>query len=116
MAGNEYVVVQGQVQQFKDKPVIAEREVSGGTVRDFTIKTSPGQKLVRITLFGEFDSVDIAKGDFVSADGRYSVNESNGNTYYNLTASSLVVVPAVKKAAREVVNQNSTGGSEDFGF
>lgn len=115
MSGNEYVTVVGQVQQFKDQPVIKEREVSGGTVRDFTIKTSPGQKLVRITLFPEFDSVEIGKGDFISADGRYSVNESNGKTYYNLTASSLVVVPAVKKAAREVVNQQS-GGSEDFGF
>lgn len=115
MAGNEYVVIQGQVQQFKDKPVIAEREVSGGTVRDFTVKTSPGQKLVRVTLFPEFDDVEITKGAFISADGRYSVNESNGNTYYNLTASSLVVVPAVSKAPREVVNQQS-GGSEDPGF
>lgn len=110
MASNDYPVLHGTVQQFKDQPVIKEREASGQTVRDFTIKTTGG-KLVRVTLFPEWDDVKIVKGAGVTVEGRASTNESNGRTYYNITASNLVVTLPAKKREREVVNQSA----EDWG-
>lgn len=116
MADSQYVVVAGVVQQFKDKPVVTERPVSEQTVREFTIKAVGSQKLVRITLFPEFEDVEIVKGASVVADGKYTVNENGGKTYYNLTATALSITPPIKRGEREVVNQSGGGSSEESPF
>ena len=110
MAASDYAVVSGTVQQFKDKPVVTEREVSNQTVRDFTIKSTGNQKLVRVTLFPEWEDVEIVKGASVMVEGRATTNERNGTTYYNITASSsLVVTPPARRKEREVVNKSGAG-------
>lgn len=120
---DEYVVASGVVQQFGDKPAVATREVNGQNVREFVIKAVGSQKLIRITLWPEWDSVEVGAGDGIIADGKYNVSEKNGTTYYGLTPARLSVSPAASKAPREVVNNGqqatqssggSTGGSSPF--
>lgn len=113
---SDYVVAAGIVQQFKDKPAVTEREVSSQTVREFTIKAVGSQKLIKVTLFPEFADVAIEKGTGVFVDGKYTVNTQGERTYYNLTATSIAVVPPVKKAQREVVNQGGGAADEESPF
>lgn len=111
LSDTQYVTVDGLIQQFGDKAAVTSRDINGQTVREFTIKANGSQKLVRITLWPEFDSVEVNAGDFVCVDGKYNVSEKDGRTFYNLTANKLAVVPGVQKAAREVVNQQGQQGS-----
>ena len=93
----EWKPVFGTVQHFPGKDVIAEREVGGQIVREFTVKSITTDKLVRVSAWPEYPEFDLVKGDFVCAEGPVQVNESGGNTYYNLTARSLVIMPALAK-------------------
>lgn len=60
--------------------------------------------LLRVTIWPDFGDVNLSKGDFIAADGKFDTQTKNGKTYYNLSASELVVIPGVKKVTEEVEN------------
>lgn len=110
MSESQYAVVFGTVQQFKDKPVLATREVSGQTLREFTIKSVTSGKLVRVSVWPEHAEFKVVKGQGVVIDGKASSNESNGTTFYNISATDVTLLPVpLGKAGREVVNGDSPG-------
>ena len=91
------------------------KEANGQTIREVTIKAVGSQKLIKITLWPEWDAVAVAKGDFVAADGKFSQNlgqapDGSPREYLGISASSLVVIPGAQKAERQVV-QSSGGAS-----
>lgn len=108
-----FAIATGVVQQFPEKPVIAERDLNGQTIREFTIKSSTSGKLVRVTLGEEFAGAKVAKGAFVTVDGSFRVQEKNGITYYNIWAKELTVTMPFAKAAREVVNATDDADVDD---
>lgn len=102
-----YETVRGQV-QFDPRT----REANGKTVTDIAVRDrgSDGQsKLVNITIWPEFLlSAPIKRGDFISADGSIEVRTFQGDdggtkTSIQLNPTSLVHVPQVPKAERQVV-------------
>lgn len=111
MAENVYLVAAGFVQKFPNKDAVVERDVNGGKVRDFTIKALGTQKLVRISVFlSDFPTFSVEDGDAVMAEGKYSASGDQGQ-FHNITAYKLAVNGvAIKKNAREVVNQG--GGQQ----
>jgi hypothetical protein len=105
-----YVVLGGIVQQFKKDgeltPVTRTNAVNNQNVSSFTVKTFPGQKLVSISLWSEFQHLvpSIVKGAFVAVEGKMREETKNGVTYYNVSASQISVVLPVSRVEREVVN------------
>lgn len=105
-----YVVLQGIVQQFKKgeewQPVLRTNQANGQNVSSFTIKTIPGQKLVGVSLWSEYEHVvpHVVKGMFVSLEGKMREETKNGTTYYNVTPSSLNMVAPVTRQERAVAN------------
>lgn len=69
MADKTYATVNGFV-QFEPK----ERDANGQNVRDIAIKPANGDpnKLIRVTLWPEFDHAPVEQGDAVMADGAFS--------------------------------------------
>lgn len=97
---SQYMVISGRV-AFEPE----EREAGGKNVRDITVKSTPKQTLVRLTVWPDIDASSIEKGDFVLAEGKYSISQgNNGKDYHNLSVSDIAVVKPLPKAEREVVN------------
>ena len=113
-----YADAAGFIQKFgTDKEAVTERDVNGGTVKDFTIKAIGSQKLIRVSVFDEFD-VEIPEDAFIAVEGVFTKREVNGVTYNNITASKLAVDGVTyRKAARNVVNRqdDAAGSSDDDG-
>lgn len=71
---------------------VNEREAAGQTVRDVVIQAvGSGGQNVKITVWPEFASAAIAKGDYVAAQGKFTSEKVGDKTYNNLSASSLYV-------------------------
>lgn len=94
MADNKqtYVTVVGFV-QFDPN----EREYDGGQLRDISVKP-PGDpdKLIRVTLWPEWEDVPVERGDFVAADGlfsrdTYQANDGTKKTSLQISAKKLNV-------------------------
>jgi hypothetical protein len=110
---NSYATVAGFVQKFGDKPAIEERDANGQTVRQFVVKAIGSQKLIRITLWPEFDSVEVEAGYYVVVDGKFQVTQgSSGGEFYSVSASTVFATPSAQKAEREVVNQPTQNASQ----
>lgn len=112
---DRYYVVAGTV-QFDPE----EREVSGSPVTDVVLKTIGSQKLVKVTLWSEFDIEGalgraIDRGDLVVADGKYTTSEGkNGKTYHNLSPFVLHVNGTrIEKQERDIVNDDVEDDDED---
>lgn len=91
-----------------------ERDVNGKKVIDVTVKSSPKQRLVRCTIWPDIDGSGIAKGDFVLAEGKYSVSTgNNGQEYHNLSVADIGVVKALPKADRAVANAAAPAADTD---
>lgn len=108
LADKTYATVAGFV-QFDPR----ERDVNNQTVTDIVVKAIGSQKLVRITVWPEFEVGEISKGDFVAADGVFTTSvgqTDDGSTreYLNLSASVLSVLPSVPKKERSVVSKGSS--------
>lgn len=108
-----YAVATGVVQQFPEREVVAERDLNGQIIREFTIKSATSGKLVRVTLGSEFAPIKVAKGSFVSVDGSFTVSEVKGITYYNIWAKELTITNPIAKSEREVLNKSATATSDD---
>lgn len=107
----DYATVAGFI-QFD----VNEREVNGQAVRDATVRAVGTQKLVKITVWSDFEEVPLSRGDFVVVDGKFSTNEGQTKdgtpiTYLNLSASNLVRIAPEERQRREVVNES--GGSSE---
>lgn len=109
MSNDKYAAIVGIVQHFPEKELVSEREVAGQTVREFTVKSIASGKLVRITLWPEFEDVDIQKGTTISADGKINVKDgNNGMKFYGLTPTTLCVIPPIAKTPREDAPDTTT--------
>jgi len=98
---------------------VNEREVSGQNVRDIVVQAvGSGGRNVRITIWPEYSAVALDKGMFVVASGKFTESESNGKTYLNLSASELLVLPAIEKGTAGVANAlpDSAAADDDFDF
>jgi hypothetical protein len=118
--GKVYETVRGIV-QFEPKT----RDVNGKEVVDIAIRDrgSDGQsKLINITIWPEFLlSQPVQRGDFIAADGSveartYQDKEGASQTSIQLSAFSLVHVPQVKKAERQVVQQSGATSTQASPF
>lgn len=106
LSDKQYAGASGHV-QFDPK----HREVNGKQVLDLVIRAHGSQKLIDITIWPEFTlTAEIKKGDFISVDGSYTTRtfqRQDGSTGegMNVSPTSLVHIPAVARAEREVVQQ-----------
>jgi hypothetical protein len=87
---DEYLTVAGII-QFEPRT----RQAKDKTVRDIAVKAIGNNKLVNITVWPEKDNINLAKGDFIVADGLFKTStgqNKNGEqqTYYNLSANTLI--------------------------
>ncbi len=127
MSDAQYVTFSGTVQTFgADKPAVTAQDINGQTVHKVNIRTA-NQGIIGLTLWPEYAAVapQIPAGALVSGDGKYSQSAGqNGKVYHNVSVTNLVVVPAVAKVEREVVNPApaaaapvaAAGGSPFGGF
>lgn len=92
---DEYPVLVGIVQKFPDSPTVAERtvEVQGEStvVREFTVKATGSQALIRVSLWPQWADVVIEEGDFIAANGKFTSQEGKSTTFYNLNPFHLHV-------------------------
>jgi len=105
---SEYAVAAGFI-QFDPK----ERDVNGQEVRDITIRAIGTQKRVYITVWSDHADVELSKGQFVVAEGKFQIRESEGDDgetreFFNLSASSLAVFEQAAKKERETVNKSDS--------
>lgn len=99
-----------------------EREANGKSVVDIAVRAAGSQKLVNITIWPEYQlAAPIKKGDGIIADGSfetrvYQASDGSQKESLQLSPTSLVVIPQVPKADREVVqaSSGSTSGSAPF--
>lgn len=113
-----YAVVTGFIQDFgnPDK-AITERDVNGKAVREFTVRAAGSQKNVRITVWPEFKDLELAAGDFIVAEGKFTSNlgqaaDGSPREYLNLSASRIFRAPGATGAPREVIGSSSAGTSK----
>jgi ribosomal protein S19 len=97
-----------------------QKDANGKTVTKATVKTSPKQTLVSLTIWPDIvGGESIEKGDFVMAEGKYTANVSNGKTYHNLSVSDLFIGKPLPKGEREVVGGGAAAadaGDDDSPF
>ena len=101
----------GTVEGFIQFEVDSRDLSSGQTVRDATVRSVNTNELVRITIWPDFEDVDLKLGDWIAADGEVTFREANGTTYTNMSARKLAVVPGAEKREREVVKGGKKGKS-----
>lgn len=74
-----------------------ERDVNGQTVRDVTIRSLGSEgAYIRITVWEEWEGLDIEKGDLVFVDGPFEAREGQNKdgekrVYLNMSGKSLKV-------------------------
>lgn len=118
---SEYAGTIGFIQKFGDKPAIETKEVAQRTIRTFVIRAmTPEQSLINVTVWPDHAAVSINEGDLVAVEGKYTsrvVDKQDGSrvTYFDISASALVVIAQAPKAAREVVNQTQTNQTSAAG-
>lgn len=113
MADTTYASVAGFI-QFD--PV--EREVNGKSVTDITVKAIGSQKLVKITVWPDFEELSLKKGFFVAADGKFESRmgqKQDGSPveYLNLSAKDLFVGQPAAKSERQVISSSSSSSSDE---
>lgn len=71
---------------------------NGSEVRDVVVQAiGSGGKNVKVTIWPEYSSVELDKGTFVVANGKYTEDVVNGTTYRNLSANVLLTLPTHEK-------------------
>jgi len=101
LSDGTFVSLNGITQQFGENDVVTERDSTAGTMRDFTIRTTGNQSLVRVTVFPEYAQAieNLQAGDGVYVDGSYSEREVSGKKYKNITARTLAITPVAPRIA-----------------
>lgn len=97
-----------------------EREVNGQDIRDVVIKpigyAGDDVPNIRVTLWPEFKDVILGQGDLLAVDGKYTTPNIKGKVYHNLSATSVVVLPAAAKSTDGVDNPVEEDEEFDPGF
>jgi hypothetical protein len=112
LSDKQYAGASGHV-QFDPK----QREVNGKQVIDLVIRAHGSQKLVDVTIWPEFQlTAPIKKGDFISVDGSFTTRTwqaQDGSTREGsqISPTSLVHIPSVARAEREVVQSGAATGA-----
>ena len=106
MADKEYKTVTGFV-QFD----VETAEVNNQEIRRVTVQAAGSEgPLVTVTVWPEFDNIEINKGDFLAANGTFEAREGKGGkVFLNLSASRLVVLPGADKSEAGVVKKETDG-------
>lgn len=94
-----------------------EREYSGQNLKDFVIQPiGQGDAIpsVRITLWPELSHADVKKGDFVAAQGKFTVERKGDKVYYNLSASDFAHNGVTVAKSTDVVENPVEEEDEDF--
>ena len=100
MSDKQFATVAGIV-QFE----VETREANGKELREATIRAIGSGKMVRITLWDQFEDLEVEKGDFIVADGEAKQNTKDGKTYNNLNAYRVYVAkPFQPKETTRTVN------------
>jgi len=114
-----YAVVSGFVQDFGNPDTaVTERDANGKAVREVTVRAVGTQKNVRITIWPEFKDTELAAGDFIVAEGKFTSNlgqakDGSPREYLNLSASRLFRAPAAAGAPREVITSTTAAKPDD---
>lgn len=96
---------------------VKTREANNQEVRDVVIKTPGKGQYIRITVWPEFDDVDIEKGDFIAVDGVftssvYQDKEGAKRTSLQISARTLFVGNPAPRAADD---RESDGDAAEAG-
>jgi hypothetical protein len=115
---SEYITVAGIV-QFDPRT----RQAAGKEVRDVAVRSIANHKMINITVWPEMDSVQISKGDFVVADGKYTQSTGQNKageqqTYHNLSASTFHNITGNSNGvmAGAAAGAASSDSTDDFPF
>jgi len=90
MDDTEYVTVAGLI-QFDPR----DRTANNTPVRDIAIRAIGSNKIINVTVWPENAHIPLAKGDFVVADGKFTVRSYQAasgeqKTGYNVSANTLI--------------------------
>lgn len=92
-----------------------ERDANGQEVRDVLIQQTGSEGAnIRVTIWPEFKDVVINKGDWLAANGKFTVNEVKGKKYLNLSANALAVTKGAGSGYNDV--ENELDDDEDLSF
>jgi hypothetical protein len=114
---SEYITIAGIV-QFDPRT----RQAGDKSVRDVLIRAIGSNKNFSVTVWPENGHINISKGDFVVADGKFSTSVGQNKageqvTYNNLSATTVICLPgsgASAPAAQPVAAAANTG--DEFPF
>lgn len=110
MADKEYGTVIGFV-QFLPRDLT----VGGQDVRSVSVRQTGSGRLVSVTIWPEFEHVEINEGDFIAADGSLFENTKDDKVYLNLSAQKLFVNGHLEQPVRqEVVRKSPAKKSSKF--
>ena len=72
-----------------------ETTKSGNNIRRILVKlvNSATDTQLGVTLWDNFEDVEVASGDFVVIEGKYEMVEKESKVYHNMSCSSIVVFP-----------------------
>lgn len=117
---SEYITVAGIV-QFDPR----NRTAGGKEVRDVVIRSLNSSKNFSITIWPENADVEINKGDFLVADGKYTQSvgqnkEGEETTYHNLSARQIIRLagnaPQSAPSKPKIAAVPDPSDSDDFPF
>ena len=96
-----------------------EREYSGETLRNLTVRSASTQKNVQVTLWPEFNDIKVNNGDFVAVDGKVTTNtftdkEGNEREGINISAKRVAVLPGISAGETKVVNKRGKRSEAAF--
>lgn len=101
---------------------VEEREVNGQTVRDVTIRALGSEgPYIKITVWPEYDHVDIAEGDLVFLDGPFEAREGQSKSgekriYLNMSTSNSLKVFKPEEKQERGTTKKSSGSKTDRPF
>lgn len=99
------------------------KEVGGNTVVEFSLASEEDRRRdqshwFKVSVWGGLAKVTeyLKKGDFAIVIGSLSINESNGKTYYNVTADKIYLGPKVdRQPGSESSGRNNNSGGGGWG-
>lgn len=112
MADAEYRTVAGFV-QFD----VETTEANNQQIRRIVVQSTGSEgSNVTVTLWPEWDDVEVNRGDFVVANGKFEVRPSNKDdrVFLNMTAARLIVLPSAEKQDTGTTKKEKSGTERPF--
>lgn len=96
---------------------VVERKAGDNDVRDVLIQAiGSGGKNVKITLWPENAGIEVEKGDFIVAQGKFSQESVNGKEYLGLSANKVLVFPVAAPKEKASAGVDNALPEEDLLF